>query len=93
MPLQQQILTIGSSIIYGFFFYLLIYLNRKVLFQGNYFKRIISNILFIIDMILIYFILLRYINDGILTYYSYIFIIIGIIFQKYIINKIKTYKK
>ncbi len=89
MALKEQILTIILSIIYGFFFYLMIYLNKKILFQKNVFKRIISNILFIIDMILIYFVMIRYINNAVLTYYSYLFIIIGILLQKIIFIKMK----
>lgn len=93
MILKNQILTIIFSIIYGFFFYLLIYLNKKVLFNKSIIKRIISNLLFIIDMVLIYFIIIKIVNNGVLTYYSYIFIIIGMLIQKNIINKLKTYKK
>ncbi len=91
MPLSQQILTIFSSFGYGLFFYLLVYFNRKILFQKKLTKRLVSNILFILDMTLIYFIMIRYINNGIITYYSYLFIIIGIIFQKFIITRIKDY--
>lgn len=93
MALFQQILTIIISILYGCIFYLLILLNKKILFDTNIIKRIISNTLFIIDMVLIYFILIKYINNGILTYYSYLLIILGVLIQNYIITKIKTYKK
>jgi len=93
MILAEQLLTIIFSIIYGMFFYLLIYLNKKMLFNKNIIKRFIFSLFFIIDMTLIYFILIKNINGGILTYYSYICILIGISVQKKIIKKIKTYKK
>lgn len=93
MVLKEQLLTIISSIIFGCIFYILLLLNKKVLFRQSNIKKIISNILFIIDMTMIYFIIIKRINNGILTYYSYVFIILGIIIQKNIIKKIKTYKK
>lgn len=93
MILKEQIYTILFSTIYGSIFYILIILNKKLLFKGNIFKKIVFNLLFNIDLVLIYFIILRYINNGILTYYSYLFIIIGTIIAKYGLNKLKTYKK
>ena len=93
MSLEKQLLTIVFSLIFGFFFYLILYLSRKILFQKNLIKRIVSNILFIIDMVLLYFLIIKYINNGTLTYYSYIFMFIGIVLQKMIIDKLKTYKK
>ena len=93
MLLSQQILTIIISIIYGCFFYLLVLLNKKILFDKNIVKRLITNILFIVDMVLIYFIIIKYVNNGVLTYYSYLLIILGVLIQNYIMNKLKTYKK
>lgn len=93
MILFQQLLTILVSIIYGCLFYLLVLLNKKILFDKNIIKRIISNALFIIDMVLIYFIIIKHINNGILTYYSYLLIILGVLIQNYIMTKRKTYKK
>lgn len=93
MILKEQLLTIIYSIIYGCFFYILFLLNKKILLDKSIIKRLISNILFIIDMTLIYFIIIKKINSGVLSYYSFLFITIGIILQKYIIKKLKTYKK
>ena len=93
MILLNQLLTIFSSIIYGCIFYLLVLANKKILFNDTILKRILSNTIFIIDMVLIYFIIMKYINDGIITYYSYLLILLGILIQRYIITKIKTYKK
>lgn len=72
---------------------MLMMLNKDILFNQKVFKKIISNLLFILDMTLLYFIVLRYINNGIITYYSYIFIFLGFLCTKIFINKIKTYKK
>ncbi|MBQ7104699.1 MAG: hypothetical protein IJN90_02465 [Bacilli bacterium] len=93
MNLKEQLLTIFISILYGFFTYLLFYINRNILSNKNILKKIIINLLFVLDLVLMYFIIIKKINDGVLTYYSYICIIIGILLQKYIINIKKTYKK
>lgn len=93
MHLYQQILTIVVSILYGACSYFLFLLNKKFLFSPNNFKNLLTNILFIIDLVLIYFIIIRYINNGILSYYSYLLIIFGILVSDYIMKKRKTYKK
>lgn len=93
MNLTQQIYTILFSTIFGGVFYSLMIINSDILFNQKMFKRIISNLLFLIDMSLVYFVILRYINYGIITYYSYIFIFLGFLCTKILINKIKTYKK
>lgn len=93
MILIQQLLTIFITILYGSILYWLIKLNKKMLFEGSFIKKTIFSIIFIIDIILIYFIIIKHINNGILTYYSYILIILGILIQNYIDNKRKTYKK
>jgi len=93
MILKEQLYTILFSTIFGGIFYILIEMNKKILFNQSTGKKIISNLLFIIDLTLIYFIILRYINNGIITYYSYLFIILGALLVKYIIYIIKTYKK
>ncbi len=93
MALLQQLLTVLVSLIYGSVLYWLIKINKKMLFNGTMLKKIIFSIIFIIDIVLIYFIIIKYINNGILTYYSYLLIILGLLIQNYIDNKIKTYKK
>lgn len=93
MALIQQLLTIFITILYGSVLYWLIKLNKKMLFDGSIVKKIIFSIIFVIDMVLIYFIIIKHINNGILTYYSYLLIILGTLIQNYIDNKIKTYKK
>ncbi len=93
MALLQQVLTIIVSILYGSILYWLIKLNKRMLFNGSFIKKTIFSIIFIIDVVLIYFIIIKYINNGILTYYSYLLIILGLLIQNYIDNKIKTYKK
>lgn len=93
MSLKEQLYTILFSIIYGAISYIMFILNKRFILERNIFKKFIFNFIFILDSVLIYFIILRYLNDGILTYYSYLFIFLGIIILRTIIYKIKTYKK
>jgi hypothetical protein len=93
MALLQQLLTVLVSLIYGSVLYWLIKINKKMLFNGSTLKKMIFSIIFIVDIVLIYFIIIKYINNGVLTYYSYLLIILGLLIQNYIDNKIKTYKK
>ena len=66
---------------------------KKILFDKKIIKRIISNLFFMLDMSLLYFLIIKKINNGIITYYSYLFIIIGILLSQNLIKRIKTYKK
>ena len=93
MKLIQQLLTIIVSIVFGMLFYILIKINKKILFESKIIIKICSNILFILDMVLLYFLVIKYINNGIVTYYSYLLITLGILIAENIINKNKTYKK
>jgi len=93
MILKEQILTIIFSFIYGCIFYILLLLNKKILFSSSFIKNLISNFLFIIDLTLIYFIIIKYINNAIINLYSFIFIILGVVISNLVIKKLKTYKK
>ena len=55
MNLKEQLLTIFISILYGFFTYLLFYINRNILSNKNVLKKIIINLLFVLDLVLMYF--------------------------------------
>jgi len=89
MSLNEQILTIFASLIYGFLFYFAIRINRKVLFQKNIVKKIIASFLFSLDSTLLYFIMIKKINNGTLNFYSYFLIIIGMILAKRLLTTIK----
>ena len=69
MILILQIKSLFLSFIYGLFFGFTIDKSKKILLHKNIFYRIIINLLFMIDHALIYFILLRFINNSILHIY------------------------
>ena len=92
MSLKLQIITLLASILYGGILYIMFLLTKKVLLSKNIFKRIITSLIFSFIFSTIYFVIIMYINNAILTFYSYLGTIIGIFTMKLIINKLKTYK-
>ncbi len=87
MILKLQIYSLIFSFIYGFIFYFLIILNKKYLYNNK--LSLVIDILFIIDNVLIYFIVLRYINNGIFHIYFSIMIILGFIIGYFLDKKIR----
>lgn len=75
MDLHTQILTLLISFLYGILFSIFVNLNYKYLYQKNVILRILFTFAFIIINVLIYFILMKKINQAILHPYS-----IGMIF-------------
>lgn len=92
MYITTQIKTIIFSIIYGIFFSCLIDVNHKYLTK-NKIINIIITFIFIIISVLIYFILLRKINNGIFNNYEIICIILGFIIENLIHAKVEKIRK
>ena len=85
MILKLQIYTFIYSFIFGLLFYILVLVNKKFLFNNKY--SFIIDILFVIDNVLLYFIFLRYINNGIFHIYFFFTIILGYLLGNYIDKK------
>lgn len=83
MSLEIQIQTLAFSLIYGMFFSLIMNLNYKYIFNSKLYYKVIINLLFVIGMVLLYFILLRKINNGIFHSYFIIMIILGFFIGNY----------
>lgn len=77
MSLQVQIQSLIFSFIFGLFFSCLLNLNYHYLMHDKIGFRIVTNILFVLDMVLLYFILLKLINNGILHVYFFICLFLG----------------
>lgn len=85
--LNIQLSIILFSTIYGFLFYYLLIICKDYLNIDNYFFRIINTISFFLFFILIYYIGIEIVCDGIFHFYSILIIIfVGTgeyIFKKY----------
>ena len=77
IPLNIQIKTIIFSFIYGCFFSFLLNINYKFIYLSKGIKKIVFNLMFVIDNVLLYFIILRYLNNGVLHFYFILSIILG----------------
>jgi hypothetical protein len=92
MYITTQIKTIIFSLIFGIFFSMLININHKYLTR-NKIMNIFITFIFIITSVLIYFVLLKKINNGIYNNYEIICIIIGFIIENLIHTKVEKIRK
>ena len=83
MSLVIQIKSIFLCFIYGMFFTFSFYINKDILLSKNLLYKITINILFVIDHVLIFFILIKFINNSILHIYYIPPFVFGIYFYKY----------
>ena len=86
MSLKIQIISLIYSFFYGAIFYILVRLNKKFLYNNKY--AFIIDALFILDNVLLYFILLRHINNGVFHIYFLCMLILGYILVYYVDKKI-----
>ena len=87
MILDLQIRSLAFSFIYGIFFAFTYKINYKYLINNIFFFKLILSFLFTLDHILLYFILITKINNGILHIYFLLTFIIGIIFYIYLFDR------
>lgn len=88
MNLTIQLNLLTFSFFYGIFISLLINLNYKLLYNEKKLIKVLSTIIFVIINVLLYFIILLKINNGILHFYSLLTIILGFIFETVIEKKL-----
>lgn len=86
MTLILQIKSLAFSFLYGIFFAFTYKYNYRFLTSKNLFFKIIVNFFFVIDHILLYFVLISKINNGILHLYFFFMFILGIIFYVYLFD-------
>ncbi len=79
MTLSIQIISMILSFLYGIVFSFLLNVNYHILFTGKRLFRVVSNLLFVLDMALLYFLLMKKVNNGIIHPYFYLLIFIGFV--------------
>lgn len=77
IPLNIQLKTLIYSFLYGAFFSFALKINYKFIYYSTGIKKVLINLFFIIDNTLLYFIILRYLNNGIFHFYFLLSIFIG----------------
>ena len=87
MVLNLQLKSLIISFIYGIILAYLIKLHYKYLFKGKLILRIIVTILFVLDNFLLYFLLLKFINNASFHIYFIFLIIMGYMLGYKLVNK------
>lgn len=80
MDLTYQILVIFFSFIYGMFIYFSLTLFKKIKLLNKI--KILFQLLFCFAHVIIFYFILYKLNFGILNFYEYIFIFLGMLFCK-----------
>jgi hypothetical protein len=91
MSLVLQIKSLIISFIYGIFFAIMFNINYKFLFCKKKFNKIIINLFFNIDIFLLYFLILKYINNGIIHIYFLVFVYLGFLLVNKLTKKLKKF--
>ena len=92
MTLILQIKSLAFSFLYGIFFAFTYKYNYRFLTSKNLFFKIIVIFFFVVDHILLYFVLISKINNGILHLYFFFMFVLGIIFYVYLFDSNKQNK-
>lgn len=82
MLLKVQMISLFVSFCYGVFFYLMLELNSKVLYDSRLIVRIIVSFLFILFHTLLYFLILMKINYGYIHVYFFLCMFAGYLICK-----------
>ena len=92
MILIIQIKSLAFSFLYGIFFAFTYKLNYKYLMSNMKFFKVTLSLFFIFDHVLLYFVLISLINNGILHLYFLFTFVLGNIFYVYLFDNRKTNK-
>lgn len=85
MSLILQLKSIAFSFGFGIFFYIFVHLSEKYIYSNKKVIKIFSSIFVSIFSCLLYFIIMKKINNGIIHFYF----ILAIIFSYYISSKLR----
>lgn len=93
IDLVIQIKSLIFSFFYGVFFAILLNINYKLIYKSKLGYQILFNSAFVISNVLLYFTIIRLINNGIINFYFIFMIILGFLACNHQLkNKILTRK-
>ena len=84
MGLTEQFLSFILSFFFGIFIYIIFKYNKKYLYDKNIIKRFLFATIFFVDIVLLYFLLMKNINGGVINLYFIMFVLLGIVYKKYV---------
>jgi len=85
LSIQLQVLVV--SFVYGIVLAYILRMQYKYFFESKFWYRIFLTIVFVFDNVVLYFLVLRLINNGIFHIYFLFLIIIGFIFGLKLLDK------
>lgn len=88
MVLTIQVYSLLFSFFYGMFFYFLLEINYKFLYNDKFIFKFIYTLVFILFNTLLYFVCLKRINNGVVHIYFLLVILLGYIIAKFLLKKI-----
>ncbi len=88
MDLDIQIKSLVFSFLFGIYFNILIIFFDRFLYKVRIRFQVINSFIFCIINAIIYFFILKRINNGIIHLYFILSIILGIMFEQFVINKL-----
>lgn len=88
MSLDLQIKTILFSFLFGIYLSIILCINYKLIYHDKKMIRILSTFVLIIGNVVLYFLLLQKINQGMLHLYGILFIIIGYLLEHFLHHRI-----
>ena len=77
MDLKIQIVSLVYSFLFGLFFSICTNINYRFLFSKNTFFKLVFTFIYIIDFALLYFLILKKINNGFIHSYFLLLVILG----------------
>lgn len=89
MPLNIQIISLVFSFLFGIFFSLFLNINHKIIYNDKKIIKLIGTTLVIFSSVLLYFIMLRKINNASFHPYELIMIVLGFYLENLIKKIIK----
>ena len=88
LSVQLQVLTV--SFVYGILFSYLVKIQHRFLFDSKRFYKLLITFLFVFDNCLLYFLILRKINNVVFHIYFLLMLLIGYLFGYYLIKDRKS---
>ena len=99
MILTEQIVGIIFSFCYGIILSILYNFNYQLIFNTKVLVKVVFNVVFVFDLVLIYFLVMKKINNAIILPYFYLFIILGFLLSfrfsrrfRYLFNNFKFFR-
>ena len=92
MSLELQIQSLVYSLVYGMFITSIFNILYKYLFYSRLLYKICINFLFIVDSVILYFLFLKGINNGIFHSYFLIMVIVGGFISDHTMKKFRNKK-